>query len=257
MEKKNKFKEIGKAVAAKTSKEDIAYHYAGVKPDNFETIGKMTDAENSMFAKMVENSTYKPIGRKRLNFLIDVDDVLRNLVPNMVRLYNNEFGTDMKHEDVKDYSINVSFSKVAKKYGDAYTWFFVTHGHELFYDSEAIEGAADAVRKLKKYGTIQIVTKQRSLNSKIDTLMWLEKCGIEYDNVCFVQDKTTVACDFFIDDYHDNFLFCGSDGSTGILIDAPYNAKVDIDLLKSWTGFDKIERYGSIREFADNIEKYI
>jgi hypothetical protein len=30
METKNKFKEIGKAVAAKTSKEDIAYHYAGV-----------------------------------------------------------------------------------------------------------------------------------------------------------------------------------------------------------------------------------
>ena len=96
-------------------------------------------------------------------FLVDVDDVLRSLVPHMVELYNKEFNDSfMTYDDVRIYYVNQSFPKVAEKYGDATHWFFQEHGHELFYDSEPIKGAVDAVNKLREYGTVEIVTKQRS-----------------------------------------------------------------------------------------------
>jgi uncharacterized HAD superfamily protein len=195
--------------------------------------------------------------KRNLRFLVDVDDVLRDLVHNMVQLYNREFGTNMVYDDVKIYFTNVSFPLVVEKYGDAPHWFFQEHGHELFLESGPIVGAIDAVNSLKQYGTVQIVTKQRTTQNKIDTLLWLDKVGVKYDSISFVKNKSTVRCDFFIDDFHDNFIGCGSEGGTGVLINAPYNAQVDLEQLKAETGFDRIVRYGSLAEFVNNVEQYI
>ena len=191
-------------------------------------------------------------------FLVDVDDVLRSLVPHMVELYNKEFNDSfMTYDDVRIYYVNQSFPKVTEKYGDATHWFFQEHGHELFYDSEPIKGAVDAVNKLREYGTVEIVTKQRSTQNKVDTLMWLDKVGVKYDSVSFVTHKSIVCCDYFIDDFHENFIGCGSEGATGILINAPYNRNIDLNTLKPYTGFYRILRYDSLADFVKNIEKVI
>lgn len=193
--------------------------------------------------------------KNKLKFLIDIDGVLRNLVPHMVEIYNKEFGENMSYDDVKIYYVNRSFPKVGERYEDIPNWFFQEHGHELFYESEAIECAVGAVNKLKDYGTIEIVTKQRSLQNKIDTLAWLHKVGVKYDSVSFVSDKSIVCCDYFIDDFHENFVGCGTQGSTGVLINAPYNRNVDMDELKPQTGFDKILRYESLFDFVNDFEQ--
>ena len=190
-----------------------------------------------------------------IRFLVDVDDVLRNLVPNMIRLYNKEFRTDMKYDDVGIYYVNQSFPKLAERYGDATKWFFQDHGHELFAGSEAIDGAVEAVNRLRDYGTVHIVTKQRSLENKMDTLQWLDDHGVMYDSVSFVTHKSTVCCDVFIDDFHENFIGCGSEGAVGILIEAPYNRKLDMELLRQSTNFSRILRYNSISEFVSDLEK--
>lgn len=189
------------------------------------------------------------------NFVVDVDDVLRSLAPNMVKLYNKEFKTNLTVEDVKDYSINVSFPLAKERFGNAYDWFFQTNGHFLFMESSAIEGTAEALKKLREYGTVTIVTKQHSVENKINTLKWLKKNDMEYDAVCFVKDKNMVKCDFFIDDYQNNFFGCGSEESVGILIDAPYNRHVGLEELRQKTKFKKIMRFQSINEFVDYFIK--
>ena len=195
--------------------------------------------------------------RKRFKFLVDVDDVLRNLVHNMVRLYNKEFGTNMAYDDVKIYFTNQSFPKAVEKYGDAPQWFFQEHGYELFYGSEPIEGAIEAVNKLKEYGTVHIVTKQRSVQNKIDTLMWLDKWAVKYDSVSFVTHKSIVDCDVFIDDFHENFIDCGKMGATGVLLNAPYNKDIDTENLRKYSNFSKIVRIDSLSQFVDNIEQFL
>lgn len=191
---------------------------------------------------------------KKLRFLVDVDDVLRALCRNMIRIYNKEFHDNMMDKDLKIYLVDKSFPRVKDIYGNAAEWFFQTNGHELFYGSEAIEGAVDALKRLRKYGTVQIVTKQWSTENKIDTLRWLDKVGAEYDSVSFVKDKSVVCCDVFIDDYHENFINCGGDDTIGIIINRPYNENIDLEKLKERTNFSKILRYGSIKEFADDLE---
>lgn len=194
---------------------------------------------------------------KQMKFLVDIDDVLRDLLINMVRIYNREFDEKMTYDDVSDYDVRKSFPKVVEKYGDVGRWFFSEHGHELFIGSNPIEGSIEAIEKLSEYGTIHIVTKQSSMDNKIDALKWLEANNIRYDSISFVKDKSIVCCDFFIDDFHDNFIGCGCEGSTGVLIDAPYNRWVGLEELKKKTGFEKIVRYKSIKDFANDIEKFL
>lgn len=192
--------------------------------------------------------------KEKLRFLVDVDDVLRGLCQSMLNVYNKEFNDNKKDEDVKVYFVNVSYPKVVEKYGDATKWFFQTHGHELFYGSDALQGAAEAVKTLREFGTVQIVTKQRSTENKIDTLKWFDKVGIEYDSISFVKDKSVVCCDFFIDDYHENFVNCGGDGAIGVIINRPYNENVNLEELRKKTNFSRIIRYDSILDFANDLK---
>lgn len=187
-------------------------------------------------------------------FGIDIDEVLRALIPGMLKLYNEEFGVSMCMEDVKDFVVDNSFPKVMETTGEsASKWFFQDHGHELFYFSEGIKGAKEALDTLKKYGKVIIISYQKSVANKIDTLRWLESHGMEYDGICFVKDKSVVHTDWMVDDNDWNFI--GSNATFGALINAPYNKDTDIAELKEKSNCLDIRRYGSLSEFADMIEK--
>lgn len=60
--KRNELSVLGESVLSKTSTEDIIWHYAGVDPNDVETIGKMTHEENSMWARMLKDATWVKIG---------------------------------------------------------------------------------------------------------------------------------------------------------------------------------------------------
>lgn len=195
--------------------------------------------------------------KDKKKFLVDVDDVLRSLVPHMIELYNKEFNENMTYDDVTIYYVDKSFPKVKERFDNVPHWFFQVHGHELFYESEPIKGAVEAVNKLHEYGTVEIVTKQRSTQNKVDTLMWLDKVGVKYDSISFVTHKSIVCCDYFIDDFHENFIGCGSESATGILINAPYNRNIDLNELKPCTGFSRILRYNSLADFIKDIDNII
>lgn len=191
-----------------------------------------------------------------LTFGIDIDEVLRALVPNMVRLYNREFGNVMKVSDVKDFVVDNSFPLIMERAGmSASKWFFQVHGFELFRESEEIEGAIEALNILRKYGKIIIITYQKSLENKIDTLQWLSEHGFEYDGICFVKDKTVVVTDYLIDDNDWNFI--GSNAAHGVLINAPYNLHKDIEDIWWQSHCSSMERAESLLSFAKGFEKTI
>lgn len=184
-----------------------------------------------------------------ITFGIDCDEVLRSLLDGMVALYNENFNDNFKREDIKDFNVEVSFPKIKEVTGmTAAEWFFQKHGNELFAKSPALPGIKRAIKTLKKYGQVIIVTYQKSYQNKLDTLNWLADNGIEADGICFLKNKTLLSLDYLVDDNWWNFL--GANAETGILITAPYNEDIEIDELMEKSNCKKMYRFDSLEHFA-------
>jgi 5'(3')-deoxyribonucleotidase len=182
----------------------------------------------------------------KTTFVVDLDGVLRDIFSQMIKLYNNEFGENLKSEDVKNYDVEVSFPKAHAAYGSSYHYFFEKHADYVFLLSPPMEGAVEAIKRLKEYGKIVIATIQPTTHNKILALKWLDKWGVPYDEIRFVDTKAGVKCDYFIEDYPKNME--GADGLK-ILIDAPYNQGVDE--VNGWY----IYRFESLESFVSWCEE--
>ena len=190
----------------------------------------------------------------KFTFAIDVDEVLRSLLKNMVDLYNENFGENMTVDDVKDFVVENSFPKIYEVTGISPSkWFFQDHGEELFVRGEAFPNIKRDLDILRQYGDVIIVTYQKSYQNKIDTLKWLEEHGIVPDGVCFLKDKTLLHTDFVVDDNDWNLI--GSNAKFGILIDAPYNKNVDLEELWEKSNCEKIWRCSSLHDFVEKFDK--
>ena len=184
-------------------------------------------------------------------FAIDCDEVLRALLDNMVALYNEEFDENVNRDDVKDFNVEVSFPKIKEVTGGtASDWFFQKNGFRLFACSPALPKVKEAISKLREHGQVIIVTYQKTFKNKIDTLMWLNEHGIEYDGICFLKNKTLLHTDWLIDDNWWNFKGCNA--KHGVLIDAPYNKDVDVEELwfNDTNCIEPLRRFGSLDEFV-------
>lgn len=185
-------------------------------------------------------------------FGIDVDEVLRSLLPGMLKLYNSAYRETMTYDDVKDFDVDKSFPKVKEDTGEsASKWFFQKHSHELFAESPAIKGSVDAIKRLREAGNqVFLITYQKSLKNKFDTFTWLEDNNVEYDGICFVKDKTIIGIDYLIDDNDWNFIKCNC--KHGVLINAPYNKNISIELIHKVSNCETIERFDCLMDFVDD-----
>ena len=205
------------------------------------------------------------IMKKNLTFAVDVDEVLRSLLPSMVNLYNREFpDANIKYEDVTDFVVENSFPLIEERTEHkASYWFFQLHGEELFCGSDMCPGALGAFNKLKEYGKVIIVTYQKSDANKRCTLEWLSKHGFEADGVCFLKDKTLLHADYIIDDNLYNFR--GTNCTHGVVITAPYNKDANLSEVLNGTyqmdGLEPVEnamtdlmRFRSLSHFVSWLD---
>jgi 5'(3')-deoxyribonucleotidase len=191
-----------------------------------------------------------------ITFGVDVDEVLRCLLCKMVALYNELLPPNERItvDDVKDFVVEKSFPKVEKITGmNPSEWFFKLHGPELFRLSDSVDGAVDAVNRLRKYGKVIIISYQKSAENKIDTIEWLEQHNVKYDGICFVKDKSAVHTDYLIDDNDWNFLGCNAD--KGVLISAPYNMDKNLEDILINSNCFEMSRFSSLSDFVDWYEE--
>lgn len=184
-------------------------------------------------------------------FAIDCDEVLRALLDNMVALYNEEFNDNINRDDIKEFNVELSFPRIKEETGiSASEWFFQKNGYRLFACSPALPNVKEAIDKLRKHGQVIIVTYQKTFKNKMDTLMWLNEHGIEYDGICFLKNKTLLHTDWLIDD--NPFNFWGCNAKHGVLIDAPYNKDVDVEELwfNDTNCIEPLRRFNSLIEFV-------
>ena len=204
---------------------------------------------------------------EKLIFGIDCDGVLRDSLKDMVRIYNDEIGDNMKVEDVRHFNVDMSFPRIYKETGiPAAEWFFDCHSEELFRDSKPIRGVQSAMKLLKSIGKVVIVTYQRSCENKLHTIEWLCRNKLMCDDVCFLKDKGLFKCDYFVDDNMDNFA--NSHCKNAVLITAPYNKNVDIydfdgnkiisedpalSKIKDISFCEKALRFNTLKQFSEFI----
>ena len=188
----------------------------------------------------------------KLIFAVDVDAVLRDNLGTMLSLYNKEFKDNKKLEDITQYKTDVSFPRIFAETGvTAQHWFFQDHSDELFLHASPYPHVAEDMKRLRKLGTVVIVTYQKTIKNKLQTLEWLEKNGIGYDSILFTKDKSVLKCDYMIDDNDWNFL--GSNAKYGYLVNEPYNKYTsEIYLLKN-SNCHQIKRCNSFHEFVDEM----
>lgn len=197
---------------------------------------------------------------RKLTIGVDVDGVLRDNLQIMVDLYNKEFNGNMTVDDVKDYRTEITFPSIEPLTGKtANEWFFQDHSDEIFVNSKPFKYVAEDIKNLREFANVVIITYQKTVKNKMQTLTWLEKNGIEYDGIIFMKDKTKFMCDILIDDNDWNFI--GSNARCGILIDAPYNKSKSIDDIIKSSNCANIERCTDFHEFvtrfSESNEKFL
>lgn len=168
---------------------------------------------------------------------IDMDGVIRNIIPTILKIYNSEFSENLKESDITAYDVNTSFPKFMIEKGKlASEVFFVDNAKEIFLNSSLFIGAKEAIDLLHQEGhKIIICTWQMTYETKQYTLEFLEKNKIYYDDICFTKDKELIKSDFIIDD---NIEFLEKDFSKRkICISAPYNKKWKGDTFDSLHSF--------------------
>ena len=189
-------------------------------------------------------------------FAIDCDEVLRRTLDKMVELYNEHFHANKTVDEVKNFKTEVSFPEIEATTGmTASQWFFQEHSTELFLNTEPYPHIKEDIETLRKYGKVVILTYQKSYQNKVETLLWLEKNGIEADGVCFLKDKTLLQADYLVDDNDWNFL--DSKVKHGILVTAPYNEDKDETDLLFKSHMSTITRVSSLHQFVQMYEKAV
>lgn len=174
---------------------------------------------------------------------IDIDGVLRNILPFMCYLYNSHFNCEIKAENVIEYDLEKTFIKCREiENMSAYEWFFIKYGSLVNKYSAIIDDTLNAIDLLKEKGYyIIIVSYQKTIKQKRDTLEWLDTRNVYYDSICFTNKKGLIQGDIIVDD-NPEFLDKCSYKERKILIDAPYNRT-----------YNCYERFNSLYEFVKTL----
>ena len=114
------------------------------------------------------------------------------------------------------------------------------HNHRVFRNAKPIPGAMEAVRRLSNSGVVIRVITHRcndGVNKRLvihDTMSWMSQHGLLCDEVCFVQDKTTVAADLYIDDAPHVIRPLMEAGAPLLIFDQPYNRDEPGERVHGW-----------------------
>jgi len=131
--------------------------------------------------------------------LIDVDNVLRDIITPVCRIYNKKYGTNFCKSDVKEYNMGKTFMNM-KDDLEYYREFPV----EVLFKAPT-EEKHTSLNMNNLYYDYHIILVTHQLKGFEDyTLKWLEKNNIPYHDICFIKDKYKVKGDVFLDDKIEN-----------------------------------------------------
>jgi 5'(3')-deoxyribonucleotidase len=165
---------------------------------------------------------------------IDLDDTLAASLDSFIEFHNEEYGTKLKFEDFKAYTLNEIIGLPREEEANRLDLF----DKSKFFDKiKPIKGSQKAIRSLIKSNRLVIITARvKSMEKK--TRDWLAKYFPELKEIVFISEdykgyiKTKVevckeiGAEVMIDDKASFALECASEGIKVLLLDYPWNTNV-------------------------------
>lgn len=160
-----------------------------------------------------------------MNICVDVDDVIRDFVPEVVREYNMQHGTHYNINQVIAWEVKETLPKM----GDFRDWIF--KNYTVLLNAPPIKGSIETLKELKKMNNINIyIATNQFKGLEALTVKWLNMHDVPYDGLFFSRNKFMLNGDVLIDDKIGNLeKFNGRK----ILIDKPWNQSYQGTRIKS------------------------
>jgi len=163
-----------------------------------------------------------------MKIALDIDGCMAEFVRPFLNYYNNQHLTELKYEDVTDYSMDMLGEDFKKNFRKDYDR-FIASGY--FLDLCVVDGSQEIVTQMKRDGHIIDVVTGRSDSYKgvNDTKRWLNTHMIPYDKLCFrdAKDKPQyledAGVDVVVEDYYDTAVECGKRNINALLYHRPWN----------------------------------
>jgi len=138
---------------------------------------------------------------KELIVALDVDDVVLDLVPNWIRIYNRDFNNSVKEEDIHSWDIGA----IARP-EDREAMYEYCNNVEIFDTAPPVINALEGVNLIKSLGhRVIYATANNPFGCK---LPWLIKHKFldSKDDLVTAYDKSLILADYLIDDKYENVL---------------------------------------------------
>lgn len=182
--------------------------------------------------------------------IIDVDETIRSIVPEILDIYHKEVKPSLLFkktiDDLTSYGLADKLPGFTKKYVNE-EFFFRHHAKRIFLNAKPEPGAVEALQDLHRDGYLLTIASHQFKGLENYTCEWLSKphhigastqSFIPYDNLFFTQNKGNLVGDYLIDDHLDNHTpFEG----TSIVPDKPWNQHYLVYpfRMKSWEDIRK------------------
>ena len=181
-----------------------------------------------------------------MRICLDIDDILCDLVPTGIKLYNAEMGKNIALNDITSFHLHECLDSQ-----DADMILNIFEGQTIYNYLNPIPDAQWGLETLIKQGHhvfLATATPYDSFSNKVEWVCNHFTCVTPHDIIC-IQDKSILNCDVMVDDKLDNLI---SNLCERVVLDYPWNRSTskdfayDIHRAYSWTDIvdiiQKIER---------------
>ena len=173
-----------------------------------------------------------------MRIAIDIDSTLHHYWDVLSDTAQRRFGIDLPYEEQLDWGVTRLRPEQFKVCIEE------THSDQAILSGRPYEGAVEAVSAWHRDGHFIHITSHRSTACQKATTEWLDRIGLDYDELYCSFDKvarcTELQIDVLIDDSPDNLVRALENGIVAATITHPWNQDVceeeDIIAADNWPG---------------------
>jgi len=179
---------------------------------------------------------------------VDLDGCVSNFLERMKVIFAEWEGRDLASLHPKPTYGFPEWGLNLRKYNRLHR--FAVTQRQLFSTMEPIDGAPQALRRLSAENVrIRIVSHRLFIPyfheaAASQTILWLEKHGIPYWDLCLIKDKSAVRADVFVEDTPSNVRKLQSHGVDVICFTNPSNEQeaLSVPRVSTWQEAEQMIR---------------
>ena len=160
---------------------------------------------------------------------VDVDGIIGDQVPHLLRRVRDKYGIKMKKRDIKLWDQPMGRTSFVKEMDEAVL------DHEFLLTMPLIPGAREGLSQLASRNFIMIVTSRPPSTDHM-TAEWLRRKGLHFDKIMSTskEPKENAPVDILIDDRLENVRDFALTGRLAIMLSQPWNRddQILVELLK-------------------------